>query len=1011
MKKTIFRYLLFSLLLGFPMLMQAQYFGKNKPRYEKFDFDVNESEHFKIYSYVENPDLLRALAYRAEAWYGCHQAILKDTIEGKNPLMIYNNHADFQQTNAVSGSIGVGTGGVTEVLKNRVIFPLSMTNAQDNHVLGHELVHAFQYNMILQGDSTNIQNLGNLPLWMVEGMAEYMSIGSVDSHTSMWMRDAVASDDFPSIKKLNDAKYFPYRYGQAFWAFVAGLKGDTVIAPYFKSTAMYGLEAATKKELGMGTKNLSELWKRATINHYQAAIDKERPKIPGKKLISDENAGQMNISPSISPNGKYVAFMSNKNVLTTDIFIADARKGEILGKISSAVKDSHLDDYNFYESSGTWSPNSKQFAFVGVKKGRNVLVIKDALKGNIVNEIFIKELQAFSYPAWSPDGKTIVLTGLQNGQTDLYALTLKNNTLTQLTNDKYAEIATSWSIDGSKLVYATDALSMKDHIQPGDWIFNIAVYDMQTATAQNLDLFPGANNLNPLIDSTNVWFLSDRDGFRNMYRYDLKEKKLYQTTDILTGISGITPYSPAITLARKRGRIIYSLFKNGKYTLYSVKPEQLMNKEVSANDVQMDMAQLPNVDNVGRSRVTQQLAIFSAGNSAKALVLEPQKYQPNFKLDYIGGSAGVGVGNSQMFGTTTGAVGGVDMLFSDILGNNQFFSSLALNGEISDFGGAVAYMNKNNRINWGASISHVPYRSGYIDYQGVKTIDLYGLPTLVEHYQYYVNRLFEEKVGLFAQYPFSTKLRWEASAYYAYYSDRTDRYDYYYNAYGQLLAQEKTKLDNEGITFNLMNVGTALVGDNSYFGLTAPLNGSRYRFGIDQYIGGYDFTALTADYRFYRFFKPVGIAFRAMHYGRYGGNSDDLYPLYIGSPWYVRGFTTNNSISILQNSGKDFNRLFGTKIFVGNFEFRVPFIGPEQLSLIKSKVFFSDLNLFVDGGFAWTHFDEFGENALSNITPVYSAGVSLRINVMGAIVIEPFYAIPLEKNTKGSFGLNLIPGW
>ena len=45
------------------------------------------------------------------------------------------------------------------------------------------------------------------------------------------------------------------------------------------------------------------------------------------------------------------------------------------------------------------------------------------------------------------------------------------------------------------------------------------------------------------------------------------------------------------------------------------------------------------------------------------------------------------------------------------------------------------------------------------------------------------------------------------------------------------------------------------------------------------------------------------------------------------------------------------------------------------------------------------------------VQPVFSAGASLRINLFGALILEPYYAIPLQKNAKGSFGLNLIPGW
>ena len=156
--------------------LHAQYFGRNKPRYQKHDFKVTETEHFRIYDYLNNREKLQELAASAELWYQMHQAVLLDTFTEKNPLVIYSDHAGFQQTNTIMGSIGVGTGGVTEGLRNRVIFPVAMTNQQTHHVLGHELVHAFQYNMILNGDSTNMRSLANLPVWMVLGLAELLSI-------------------------------------------------------------------------------------------------------------------------------------------------------------------------------------------------------------------------------------------------------------------------------------------------------------------------------------------------------------------------------------------------------------------------------------------------------------------------------------------------------------------------------------------------------------------------------------------------------------------------------------------------------------------------------------------------------------------------------------------------------------------------------------------------------------------------------------------------------------------
>src|SRR5690606_12678321 len=219
------------LLLVMPNIASAQYFGQNKMRYKKLDFNVKETPHFEMYSYLKNDSMMTWLAKESEVWYNMHQQVFQDTFLRKNPLIIYNNHPEFQQTTAISGEISVGTGGATEAFNQCVVIPNMQINQQTRAGMGHEVVHAFEFRRLMEGrDTTRLENVGNIPLWMVEGMAEYLSIGKKDAFTAMWMRDAYARNDIPSLRQLTEQSYnyFPYRYGQAFLAYIGATYGDTV---------------------------------------------------------------------------------------------------------------------------------------------------------------------------------------------------------------------------------------------------------------------------------------------------------------------------------------------------------------------------------------------------------------------------------------------------------------------------------------------------------------------------------------------------------------------------------------------------------------------------------------------------------------------------------------------------------------------------------------------------------------------------------------------------------------
>ncbi|PLX11766.1 MAG: tolB protein precursor, partial [Marinilabiliales bacterium] len=937
----------------------------------------------------------------SERWYLRHFAMFADSLEN-SPIILYNNTSDFKQTTVISGIIGVGTGGVTEGLRSRVVIPVMVSNKETDHVLGHEMVHVFQYNLVRENDSLSFQSLMNTPLWMIEGMAEFLSIGSSDNRTAMWMRDAVITDDIPSIKDMTrkQGQYFPYRYGHAFWAYITGVWGDNIMQPLFFTSLKYGFDYAFKNMLGFESDSLSVLWKNSIKDHYNQYLQDTISPV-GNIMFNTESGGEINLSPVLSPDGKYITFLSNKDVINVDLLLADAETGKIISKLTSSLRKSHIDDFNYIEEAGCWSPDGTKYILTTFTQGTNKFIIVNLQKNKVksTQEIQIDGIDGLINPEWSPDGKSILFNGLVRGKSDLYLYNLETKEVEQLTDDLYSDLQPSWSTDGTEIAFISDRgpdTRLEDQVYGG---YRLCVLKLETKEVIIYDLFPGANIFSPQYSPTDssLYFLSNADGLRNLYRYHLHTGEVFKLTKFATGISGITDLAPAYSVSSQTGDVAYTLYRNDNYEIFKASPEDFLQIPVNPYEVNLDAESLA----PGKQRLVN--IVDHNLNYVKTWPedsFKVQAYDPKFQLEYIG-SNGFGVAQST-YGTF--ASGGVSMLFSDMLKHHQIYTMLNINGEVYDFGGQLAYINSKNRITWGGSFSHFPYR-GMTYILGLDSIG----GELIQYTNYDLIRVFEENLSFFSQYPLSTKLRFEGGISYSRYSYRIDSLTYYYTLSGFYLGQSKKKVKDVPDPFNVGSAYVAFVGDNSSFGVTSPMLGYRYRFQVGKMFDEYDITNLSIDLRKYFFFKPISLAFRAMHYGRYGKDANKLYPLYLGNEYLIRGYNFNAFYkyeeSIPQNY-LDVNNIAGSKIMVFNSEVRFPFTGVKRFSLMKSGYLFSDIILFFDAGVSWKK-DKFPWLESSDIryywnphpnyyTPIYSLGASIRINLFGYAILEPYIAMPFQ---------------
>src|SRR5204863_4054332 len=181
--------------------------------------------------------------------------------------------------------------------KRRIVLPLAASLAETDHVIGHELVHAFQYDLHRGGETNPFDSGTQLPLWFIEGMAEYFSLGPHDPHTAMWLRDAARIKKLPTIAKLDNPKYFPYRFGQAFWAYVAARYGENAVAQAMKAASGRGAQApqVLASTLGMSADSLSRDWQES-IHVWAGKVDTTHRADPGRAVIVPQgDRGRINV--------------------------------------------------------------------------------------------------------------------------------------------------------------------------------------------------------------------------------------------------------------------------------------------------------------------------------------------------------------------------------------------------------------------------------------------------------------------------------------------------------------------------------------------------------------------------------------------------------------------------------------------------------------------------------------------------------------------------------------------
>jgi WD40 repeat protein len=570
------------LVAAFPAYAQ---FGRNKIQYKYLKWQVLTTPHFEFYFHQGAESFVVRAALIMEDGYQMLSGKLGETLPWRVPVILYAAHNDFLENNIAETLLPEGVQAFAEPSRKRIVVPFTGSYQAFAHTAVHELSHVFTFQIVYNRLLDNVfsQNyLFPMPLWIAEGVAEYLAVGW-DAESDMFIRDAVIHDYLLDLDYAGG--FMVYKSGQSALNYIEDTYGKEKVREllYALGSTRSG-DVALERTLGLDVREFSARWKKALRKHYWPMYgEKASVEDIGRRLTDHQkDHAYYNTKAVLSPDGDKIAYFSDRDGFMS-IFIMSTVDNKIIKKLVGGHRSTHFESLHFFTSSMSFSPDGNHLTFVAKSKGRDLLYVIDANNGKVRNTIRVDCDEAKS-PAWSPNGREICVSANFGGQTDLVIVDIETGKTRRLTEDAADQLNPRYFPDGKRIAYthfpelttvpvprATTAegkkeLSEMDFLSYGNVLrkanFDVYEIDVETAAARPIIATPGDDDGAVVFDGgRKMIFVSDVSGISNLYLADLEKGTHYRITDVLSGV-----FHPDV--CESKNRLTYTAFIDGGYDVF-----------------------------------------------------------------------------------------------------------------------------------------------------------------------------------------------------------------------------------------------------------------------------------------------------------------------------------------------------------------------------------------------------------------------------------------------------------
>nr|MBN2276296.1 PD40 domain-containing protein [candidate division Zixibacteria bacterium] len=757
-----------------PSVLSAQfYFGQNKVQYTNFNWQVMETEHFRVFFYPEEEQIAKIAAKIAEDSYRSLAMLFNHEIYNKTPLIIYSSPNYFTQTNVISYLLPESVGGFTEFLKGRVVVPFHGSYYDFTHVIRHELVHVFTISKLEAVTShQQILRMASPPLWFMEGIAEFWSV-EWTSEADMIVKDMVIGGNIIPIERMYEVSgsYLMYKLGQSICQFINDKYGsDKLILILENWWKGHDFREIMEITLGEPITEVSRKWEYSLKKKYFPQIATAGLAKREATQLTKDGYSLKGVPIKLGDSNDYrewIIFKANKRGYSGIYMMPPDGEKKKLRTLLKGERTAGFESLHLFQS-GIDANSEGRILFSSKSKETDVLYLYDIFHEKVTNRYEFPGLAAIVSPRFSPNGNYAVFSGSRiDGIADIYTLNLLTGDLQSVTNDLYYDTDPAFNQSGDSIIFASDRCLYGDKGA-------VNLYKVPFDGGTPIQITSGNwRDASPDVSENGIYFSSDRDGAYNIYRLN-EDGSINKITSLLTGA-----YDPRLTPDRKN--IIFSGYQDFSFHIY----------RQSVQDSILLAADTPPAGKV----------FWKPGMLNNDYLRSSVKYHTEYSFD-IAQSA-------LSFDPVYGALGGLQVALSDMLGDYTIYFLLTNTAEtkddiLSSFNAAVTYINKKNRLNWGLGAFHFYDDNYYNDYEG-----------------YYSER----QVGglVYVNYPISRFNRIETSTYLRY--SRKDMWMFQYLRRAALMTNYVSFVSDN----SLWDISGPIEGHryNLTFGLTTRLDEGR----------------------------------------------------------------------------------------------------------------------------------------------------------------------------------------